>query len=362
MGIFLTDIYIDETGKLIKVYGPCCEKPVSQQGESGCTTTPTIPELAQQPVDRVEPADIDPDFVPPAGESAYACIKATGLVQTFADFMISMNTIYNEPLLTSAISAIQDAMPYAALEWDDAWDMYWAYVIPEFVPQQDFDWTTEQTEQAICELAQRLDNTSSAMTEQEFGMFYDSIADQGPGPLRVFYDRIAHSIPKSAYRRAIRLHVFDSVVNCDCPEAPSPDYWTRTFNFGFSHFSPNTVTNYDEDLTGAAPHAGNIIAAYMDVTSFTCTSNGEAKLAEANLTQFVAAGQAVPRKIAMPYSATGKAWLDLYTTGYTQTAIIGDPKDGYADGKITVRISGNNVTVAGAGTLTLVYKTSETPE
>lgn len=209
MSAYITELKI-EGGQLVAYYGHCCRVVV------GSIIQPEAPDI--RPEDK-----LPDDWQPPAGANAWACLKATSIVKTFEDVLMALISGM-DMLPWDAIANLHNQVPYADLTSADAARLYaMAQAFERLVPLVEIEWDNEKTETAKCILARQLNNTSSAMSAEEFEAAFRAISQQG-GTWSELYYELAKEIPKSAYREAIAAGVFAEEADCTCPEVQVPGF------------------------------------------------------------------------------------------------------------------------------------------
>jgi len=213
-----------DKGVLYLDFGPCCSIPVKDV--NNCTIpAPSIDDVTgdEEPT---TPEDAIPDLEPEPGSPNWACRKAYTLGQTWADMVLAMQGARNM-VPWQAQQYLQDQLTYLRLDNQEAYQLYLGIQIWErALPLITIEWTTEQTEQMICELATELDSVSSAMSSAEFDKYYEAVRRNAGGSIQGdMMKNLAGGVGRSNMRLAIQSGIFYDEASCECPEDMS---WMST--------------------------------------------------------------------------------------------------------------------------------------
>lgn len=141
-----------------------------------------------------------------------------------------------------------------------------------------------------------------------------------------------------------------------CQVTPSGTYFEEDVTYSFSHFSPNTSVDYDEVLSGNIHPTAAPIAMVVRAAGVT-EPNGQAKLVDFGMEIIVNTPSPYSRDFALYANSEGQSYLALYYPALPAGG--GGTWDNVQEGTLAVNITGNQVNVAGSGTISLVYRTAD---
>jgi len=197
-----------DKGVLYLEFGPCCSIAVGDVNHCA-TSAPNIEDIINSgDIDSTMGTVLD-DMEPPTEGPNWACRKAYTLGMAFADLVLAAQGARNM-LPWQAQNYLQSQLTYLKLDNSEAYQLYMAIQLWErTIPLITIEWSTEQTEQMICELSSELDATSPAMSAAEFTAYYEAVRRNAGGLIQGdMMKSLAGSVGKSNMRLAIQSGLY----------------------------------------------------------------------------------------------------------------------------------------------------------
>lgn len=205
-----------------------------------------------------------------------------------------------------------------------------------------------------CIGASQLSTSQPYLTQSEYDTLNSLLASIVPSNAAGWWQAVMNAIGKNSLSIIAESGAANTSADCSCPVQAPEGFTIVQLQWDFSYFSPNTTEEHDVTMSGGTPLAQDWIAAVYDWEGLN-DPNGEIKVYDQSL-QVISDYSTGSGQFALYNNAgpEGQAFLDLFYSGVSKEG-ASDPTE-YQDSVLTVRTSGNNVTVQTSGTLTLVYQ------
>jgi len=355
-GQVVTDVTYED-GQLYVWFGPCCKQAVAGFSVEQWTNTGTTKVRGQEVTGGVSEVGGE---LPAGAEADIACQKAGWLVVNLLQMaeLVAM-AVNNVTYTLKPFGPLYEAYPWISFDIVDLSVAVAVAGVSELLPFFESGISSTEARRMACRLASAFDDEWS-LSSAEADLLYKIVREEAPAGADVFLGRIMAAVGNGDWNKlATMAAAWPTVFDCTCPGVVTPDYWVNVLTYDFSIYSPNTLTIHDVPLTGT-PVTGPMIGFHIEGTS-SAGGNGEGKLED--VADFLIASYtgAAPNMNAS-VNEQGASYLTLYYPNRTADRVI-DNSDPYIlqAGSMRVKISGNNVTVNGQGTIYQVFDAAVVP-